>query len=139
MALEVAMVFHKRGQPLHWHLPPDRSSGYIPDSRDMWDILWNSKDILGGVAHTHPWDGEAWPSQTDVTTFAAVEAGLGQRLVWPVVTFSQVKYFVWVGPDRLDYAEMTGRRFRFHPEHIERLRDASRRELIVGKEDSDGR
>lgn len=93
--IEVALVFNKRGETLHWHLPPGRTGGAIPDSRDLWQILWDNREHLGGVAHTHPWRGKAWPSQTDVTTWEAVEKGLGKHLLWPVVTFTEVKYFVW--------------------------------------------
>jgi len=91
--LEVALVFDTQGNTLHWQ---DGSSGvYIPDSHDLWTILWENRDTLGGVAHTHPWSGDAWPSQEDVTTWNAVERGLGKRLVWPIVTFTAVRYFVW--------------------------------------------
>lgn len=90
--IEVALVFDKEGKTLHWH--GGQSAGAIHDSRDLWSVLWENRDILGGVAHTHPWNGEAWPSMTDVTTFRAVEKGLGKQLLWPVVTFSEVKGFV---------------------------------------------
>lgn len=124
--MEAALVFDFHGGVIHWHVPPDRSSAALPDSADLWQVLWDNKEILGGVAHTHPWSGSAGPSQTDVTTFAAVEAGLGDRLVWPIVTFSEVRYFTWAGPGRLAYGEMELRRFRLHRDDIEQLRDLSR-------------
>lgn len=124
--METGLVFARWGRPIHWHVPPDRSMGALPDSRDLWKILWENRHDLGGVAHTHPWSGSAGPSQTDVTTFAAVEAGLGQRLVWPIVTFSEVGYFLWIGPERLDYGVLERRRFRLHRDDIEQLRDLSR-------------
>lgn len=101
--IETAMVFDLDGNAIHWHLPPGRSGGWIPDSRNLWDVLWENRDRLGGVAHTHPWHGPAGPSGTDVTTFAAIEAALGKRLVWPIVTMNQVKTFMWVGPSKHDY------------------------------------
>lgn len=124
--MEAGLVFDRYGGLIFWHVPPDRSMGALPDSRSLWDILWENREILGGVAHTHPWSGRAGPSSTDVTTFAAVEAGLGQRLVWPVVTFSEVGYFVWTGPDVHDYAVLEQRRFRIPRHLIEQLRDLSR-------------
>jgi hypothetical protein len=124
--MEAGLVFDKYGALIHWHLPPDRSAGALPDSQTLWEVLWNTRQWLGGVAHTHPWSGASGPSGTDVTTFAAVEKGLGQRLVWPVVTFTEVGYFEWVGPDRLDYAVLERRRFRIHRSLIEQLRDLSR-------------
>lgn len=123
--LEAAFVFGKTGAVLHWHLPPDRSAAYLPDSADLWQVLWDNRLVLGGVAHTHPWSGHAGPSGTDLTTFAAVEVGLGQRLVWPVVTLSDIMYLTWVGPGRLDYAEMQSRRFRLNWVDIGELREMS--------------
>jgi hypothetical protein len=97
--IETALVFDKQGRILHWHEPPGRSGGSIPDSRNLWDVLWEHRPIakggtgrLGGVAHTHPWDGPSGPSQTDVTTFRACEQGLGDLFVWPVVTFTHVTW-----------------------------------------------
>ena len=93
--METAMVFDKFGSVIRWHEPADRSSGALPDSRSLWDFLWENRNNLGGVAHTHPWNGEVWPSATDLTTFRAVERGLGVKLIWPVVTFTAIKYYVW--------------------------------------------
>lgn len=93
--METALVFDVGGAPLYWHEPPGRSGAHIPDSRDLWDVLWEHRQVLGGVAHTHPWNGPSVPSQSDLTTFAAVEAGLGKRLLWPIVTFSEHTAFVW--------------------------------------------
>jgi len=126
--METGLVFDRFGVPIFWHVPPDRGQGSLPDSRPLWDVLWENRDSLGGVAHTHPWNCSAWPSSIDVTTFAAVEAGLGKRLVWPIVTFTEVGYCRWVGPGRLDYGTVEHRRFRIHREHIERLRQLSGQE-----------
>jgi len=92
--METALVFDREGKTIYWHEPEGRSSGSLPDSEDLWDFLWNNRDRLGGVAHTHPWNGAAGPSQTDVTTFAAIEKALGRQLLWPVVTFTEVAYVV---------------------------------------------
>lgn len=101
--MESAVVLDKNWQPLHWHLPEGRSVGGIPDTPSLWEILWVNREILLGVAHSHPGGGVPSPSQTDVTTFAAVEAGLGVRLKWPIVTTAAVVICEWVGPDRLQY------------------------------------
>lgn len=101
--METALVFDTEGKTIYWHLPLGRSGGSLPDSRDLWDVLWENRERLGGVAHTHPWYGPSGPSHTDLTTFAACEAALGKRLVWPVVTFDYEDQLVWVGPGRLDY------------------------------------
>lgn len=123
--MEVALVFDKQGKTIAFHEPPGRSGGAIPDSRNLWDILWTNRDRLGGVAHTHPWDGEAWPSQTDVTTFRAVELGLGQNLLWPVVTFTEVAYVVKNQADG-NFVLVNPKHISIQIEGIEELRVRSR-------------
>lgn len=123
--IEVALVFDLDGEVIHWHLPPGRSGGAIPDSRGLWEILWENRERLGGVAHTHPWNGRPGPSQTDVTTFAACEAALGKRLLWPIVTFDQVVSFEWVGPDPHAYGGLSF--CPFGVDNLEELRNQSRR------------
>jgi plasmid maintenance system antidote protein VapI len=93
--IETAFVFDKDGSIIHWHLPPGRTGGSLPDSRGLWDIMWENREILGGVAHTHPWSGQPWPSMTDVTTFSACERALGRRLIWPIITFDRIECFRW--------------------------------------------
>jgi hypothetical protein len=131
--IETAFVFSREGEVIRYHLPHGRTSGSIPDSYDLWELLWKHRGILGGVAHTHPWNGASGPSHTDVTTFAAVEAGLGKRLIWPVVTFTHVTYCMWMGPGEHDYGSVPLDRLPFTAEArhhldngIERLRELSR-------------
>ncbi len=124
--IETALVFDKNGKTIHWHLPPGRNSGVIPDTRELWEILWENRAILGGVAHTHPWDGPAWYSRTDVTTFRAIDNALGQNLLWPVVTFTEVGYFQWHSSfqNPLDYGRHATAPIVL--EDIEKLRELSR-------------
>lgn len=130
--IENAFVFSRDGEVIRFHTPAGRTAGSIPDSFDLWELLWKYRNLLGGVAHTHPWNGPSGPSHTDVTTFAACEAGLGQRLIWPVVTFTHVTYCVWVGPGEHDYGSARLDRLPFSAEGrrnleagIERLRELS--------------
>lgn len=97
--MEVALVFDKDGKTICFHEPMGRTGGAIPDSRNLWDILWENRERLGGVAHTHPWDGDAWYSHTDVTTFRAIEMGIGRDLMWPIATFTDIKTFVFMSYD----------------------------------------
>lgn len=99
--METALVFDHEGRTIHWHEPLGRSGGALPDSRDLWEVLWEHRSEskggtgrLAGVAHTHPWNGPTGASRTDLTTFRAVELGLGQRLLWPIVTFTHVVWYV---------------------------------------------
>ena len=80
--------------PVYWHDPSGRTIGSLPDSRDLWEVLWENRENLVGVAHTHPGDSVR-PSDTDFTTFAAVEAGLGKRLVWWIASRSRLSLTDW--------------------------------------------
>jgi len=80
--MEAAVVIDNQHRPIYWHIPHNRSVGALPDSRTLWDILWVNRDIVLGVAHTHPGSGPLGPSQTDLTTFAAIDQALGRRLQW---------------------------------------------------------
>lgn len=125
--IEVALVFNKMGEPIHWHVPPGASGGAIPDSRNLWDVLWENRHNLGGVAHTHPWNGSPHPSITDVTTFDAVEKGLGQSLVWPIVTMTDVVFYNrWHREfERLHYFEDKNQDVNVWEANIEELRRLS--------------
>jgi len=92
---EVALVFAADGSTIAWHTPPGATGASIPDDRGLWEILWEHRERLGGVAHTHPGRGQVSPSHEDVTTWAAVERGLGKRLLWPVMNFDEVRYYGW--------------------------------------------
>jgi len=93
--LEMVLVFDTEGRAIFWKGPKGSFEGYVQDSELLWDRIWSARDRIGGVAHTHPWAGEAHPSYIDVTTFEAIERGLGQRLLWPIVTMTEVGYFHW--------------------------------------------
>lgn len=103
MTIEAGVVVGEGRQPIHWHLPEGRTSGSLPDSRELWDVLWENRQDLRGFAHSHPGSGEPSPSQEDVTTFAAVEAALGRRLCWWITSSDTLVAFHWAGPDRYNY------------------------------------
>ena len=103
MSLEAGLVIVS-GVPAYLHLPAGRSAGGLPDSRDLWDVLWKhrlEKDL--GFAHSHPGSGAPLPSHTDLTTFAAIESGLGRRLRWWITSADATTELEWRGPDRLFY------------------------------------
>ena len=101
--MEAAVVVDLTGDGVYWHSPPGRSTVAIPDTRDLWQIIWDHRDDLSGVAHSHPGSGIPGPSRTDVTTFAAVESGLGRRLRWWIISRDHVIELKWVGPAPLQY------------------------------------
>ncbi len=94
--IEVGVVI-AGGKPVHWHLPNGRSSVAIPDSRELWEVLWEHRDRLSGFAHSHPGHGFPGPSYTDVTTFLAIERALGRRLKWWITSRTNMVLLTWNG------------------------------------------
>jgi hypothetical protein len=84
--IEAGVLVDKDNQPIHWHLPPNRSSTTLPDSVDLWNVIWTNRDRLLGFAHTHPGSGVPGPSITDISTFIAIEKALGRSLKWWIAT-----------------------------------------------------
>lgn len=87
MSIEVGVLISKSMDVIHWHLPTGRSVGELPDSRELWDVMWKNRFRLLGFAHSHPGIATPRPSTTDITTFAAIEAGLGVRLNWWILSW----------------------------------------------------
>lgn len=87
---EVRALFDKEGRIFHVD-EEGATESYLPDSRDFWLKLETAhlELKLGGVAHTHPWQGLARFSPTDLKTMNAVDQFLGSRLLWAVVTASE--------------------------------------------------
>lgn len=95
MSLETAAVIAEDGEVIHWHVPGDRTSVSLPDSQDLWDVIWEHRSRIGGIAHTHPGSGYPSPSNTDVTTFDAIESGLGRRLKWWILSSNNSVLLEW--------------------------------------------
>ena len=90
-------------RPLYWHKPTSTTSVSIPDSHDLWEMIWKIRDKLDGIAHSHPGSGIPSPSNEDLTTFSAIERGLGRRLIWWITSSNQGIALVWKGPELYDY------------------------------------
>ncbi len=101
---EAGVVLNRAGQPVHWHVPEDRTVGSLPDSQTLWEVFWDNREDLAGFGHSHPGGGVPGPSYEDVTTFAAIEAGLGRRLEWWITSSDAMVVARWVGPEKLTYA-----------------------------------
>ena len=122
--MEAGVVLGLTGEPIYWHVPQGRTEASLPDSHDLWMTFWDNRDNLSGFAHSHPGSGVPGPSYEDVTTFAAVEKGLGARLEWWIITRDRVAVVWWEGPGRLDYKSRAldpGN----EPDWAPRLRDVS--------------
>jgi len=105
VSLEAGVLLDFQGRPLYWHLPPNRTGGSLPDSRDLWEVFWENRHQLSGFAHSHPM-GMACPSHMDLTTFAAIEAALGRRLDWWIITPDHLVLTRWMGKDELSYKSL---------------------------------
>jgi hypothetical protein len=79
---EAGVLINLEGEVLYWHLPEDRQSVILPDSPTLWDIIWTNRAYITGFAHSHPGNGWPGPSQMDLTTFKAIEDGIGRNLKW---------------------------------------------------------
>jgi proteasome lid subunit RPN8/RPN11 len=82
MTIEAGAVISINSEVIFWHLPAGRTAVSIPDTRMLWDVLWDNRKVLAGFAHSHPGYGVPVPSGTDITTFLAIEQALGRRLQW---------------------------------------------------------
>lgn len=121
---EVGLVFNRQGLAIYWHLPLGRTATSLPDSRELWEILWQHRAELGGFAHSHPWRGRPDPSMTDITTFEALELGLGRQLLWPIVTLDEVSYFARRG-EQPQYMAIQEPTIRLCDSDVDRLRELS--------------
>jgi hypothetical protein len=101
--IEAGVLVDRDEEPLYWHLPPGRSAGSLPDSRELWDAIWANREQIMGFAHSHPGSGMPWPSDEDLTTFSAIDLALGRRLSWWITSSDRVVIVMWSGPDAYDY------------------------------------
>lgn len=99
---EVAVLIDLDHSPIYWH-EPLKSSVEIPDSVDLWSQIWANRNSLLGIAHSHPGTGIPQPSTTDLTTFSAIEAALGQRLLWWITSDNILSEFQWTGKSKTSY------------------------------------
>lgn len=101
---EAAIVVGQAGAITLTHVPAGRTAVAIPDAPDLWEHLIEHRDTTVAVAHLHPGAGVPSASREDLTTFDAIERGLGRRLQWWIATSDAVARFSW--------DERAGRYFR---------------------------
>jgi len=63
------------------------SASAMPDRRARWEAIWECRDQLVEIAHSHPAGPLAF-SLEDETTMEALDAALGRALTYSVVTQS---------------------------------------------------
>jgi hypothetical protein len=123
MTIEAGVLVDLDCEPIYWHLPENRNTVALPDSRPLWDVIWENRERISGFAHSHPGSGEPGPSYEDVTTFSAIEAALGKRLIWWIVSSDSWVELIWVGPGKLNYRNGP---CIYQPLWVERLREESK-------------
>ncbi len=103
--IESGALIDREGNVSYWHLPEGRTGGSLPDSRDLWAVIWehHQADNLLGFAHSHPGSGMPGPSPTDITTFSAIELALGRRLTWWITSANACAVIKWLGPEKYKY------------------------------------
>lgn len=103
MSIEAGVLLDDDDHPLFWHLPADRTAVALPDSPSLWTEIWQRRNELSAIAHSHPGGGKPRPSNEDVTTFSAIELGLGKRLDWYIVNAEGISMIKWEGPGKYAY------------------------------------
>ncbi len=101
--IELGLLIWNDGSVWIDHDAPNRTSGSIGDNPNLWRDFWENRKIIAGHAHTHPGGGVPGPSWTDVSTYSAIELGLGKRLDWYVVNRDAIVICRWKGPGAYDY------------------------------------
>ena len=79
---EVCFLIGKGGAIL-WSDASD-SPVALPDSRARWEAIWNSREELEVIAHSHP-VGPAAFSAEDTSTMEALDSALGKPVKYVVV------------------------------------------------------
>jgi hypothetical protein len=102
--IEVVALITADGQSvLAWSLPEGRTSGSVPDTMGLLDLLIRHRPAMAGSAHSHPGCGIPAPSWTDLTSYAAWEKYFGRRFRHWIATEDRLVVVTWQGPDRYDY------------------------------------
>lgn len=57
----------------------------LPDTRVRWEAIWEHRDELEAIVHSHPVGPHAF-SQEDESTMAAIDAALGKAMHYCVVS-----------------------------------------------------
>ena len=63
------------------------SATRVPDSRERWEVIWQHRNEITEIAHSHPGEFLEF-SHEDLTTMEAVEAGTGKSFAWSIITKS---------------------------------------------------
>jgi hypothetical protein len=90
--IQTGVILNLNNEAIRWLLYPGRTPLYMPDNTAVWDYLWENREDISGIAHTHSGD-RITISENDVKTFAAIERGLRKCLKWWIVTESSIQMY----------------------------------------------
>ncbi len=79
---EVLFLVDAEGRVLWRDVGPGPQA--LPDSRARWEAIWQRRQEVAIVAHSHPLGPRAFSAE-DLSTMAAVDAALGRNLRYVVV------------------------------------------------------
>ena len=79
---EVCLLITKNGT-IVWSDAGDNALA-LPDSRARWEAIWNNREELAEIVHSHPVGPRAF-SHEDETTMEALDAALGKALRFSVL------------------------------------------------------
>src|SRR5262245_54305465 len=79
---EVCFLIGRKGEIL-W-ADASNSPAALPDSRARWQAIWDHRDELENIVHSHPM-GPAAFSAEDESTMQAVDSALGRTMRYTVV------------------------------------------------------
>ena len=82
MAREVFFLIGRDGALL-WS-DASTSPTRLSDSRKRWEAIWNHRDEIEELSHSHP-NGPLAFSKEDETTMSALDVALGKKLCFSIV------------------------------------------------------
>ncbi|OPZ35124.1 MAG: hypothetical protein BWY99_02336 [Synergistetes bacterium ADurb.BinA166] len=106
MAVEAGVLVGLNERPIFWHLPPRAATDRLPDDGKLWSSIWENRENVLGFARSHLGGGVPSPSLEDLTTFRAIEQGLGRKMRWWIVSLTNTVE-VFTGRDRTSYSSTT--------------------------------
>ncbi len=88
---EVCFLIGRGGAVLY--ADASNSPAALPDSRSRWEAIWQHREELEAIVHSHPMGPSAFSAE-DVSTMEALDAALGKPMkycvVAPKITISRV-------------------------------------------------
>ena len=84
---EVCFLIGRGGAILY--ADASNSPAALPDSRTRWQAIWEHRDELEDIVHSHPMGPSAFSAE-DESTMEAVDSALGRRMRYTVVAPKQV-------------------------------------------------